>query len=410
MTAFTPRPAGRYPGSLLLDLDGVVFRGTEAIPGAVGMDAAARAAGTVIRYVTNNASRTPAEVAAKLAGLGLAATPQDVVTSAVVASDMLASWRDAGRLGSDAVAVVGGRGLFDALRAAGFDVRPARDTAPGDCPVLVQGFSPDLQWADLAAASYLVADGITWLATNLDPTIPTDRGIAPGNGTLVGTVTAATGRRPDAVAGKPDPEMARRALAHAGTGPGHDAVFVGDRLDTDIACGRAAGITTMLVLSGVHGLPDLLAAPAEQRPDLLGDSLPGLLDEHPAAGVLAPGRGVCRDATAVVGTDVGMDVGMDVGTDVGSDVGSDVGTDVSTDVGASFGAAVRVELQVAGRSLDGQPVAAATRLDLMRALAVAVWSLDEASAGTRSLASAVARSPQVRALARSAPVDNAAGR
>lgn len=249
--------------ALLLDLDGVVYTGALAVPGAAASLARARSAGLPMRFVTNNASRTPEQVAARLVGVGVTADPLEVLTSAQAAARLLAD-RDDVTAGC-VVAVVGGPGLLEAVAHHGYEAVPVRDvqSLPG---ALVQGFHHEIGWIDLAAATRWIRGGAPWVASNLDETIPTDTGISPGNGLLVHVVAVAARRRPDAVAGKPEPVMF--TLAADGCGAS-SAVVVGDRLDTDIAGGNAAGMRTVLVLTGVHGLLDALAAPVELRPGLL---------------------------------------------------------------------------------------------------------------------------------------------
>jgi len=258
--------------AVLLDLDGVVYAGPDAVPGAPEALARLREEGTAVRFVTNNASRTPQQVADKLVKIGVSALAEEVLGSPRAAAELLA-----GELAlppGARVAVLGGHGLLDAVTGAGFRAEPV--TGVTERPdALVQGFSPDIGWQDLAAATYWIREGVTWVATNLDLTIPTDRGIAPGNGLLVRTVAEAAGRSPDAVAGKPEPHLFTTAARSCGAG---SPLVVGDRLDTDIAGGRAAGYTTALVLTGVHSTADALAADAALRPDLVLTTLADLWD------------------------------------------------------------------------------------------------------------------------------------
>lgn len=284
--------------ALLLDLDGVVYTGPMAVPGAVAALERARGQGISLRYITNNASRTPEQVADRLIGIGVPARPEEVLTSAQAAARLLADRADVGP--GAVVAVVGGPGLVQALAQQGMRVVPVREVVQRP-DAIVQGFHTELGWADLAAATRWVRTGVPWVASNLDQTIPLDTGIAPGNGLLVHAVAVAAGRRPDAVAGKPEPVMFRLAAQTCGS---RSPVVVGDRLDTDIAGGNAAGQTTVLVLTGVHGLLDALAADPAHRPHLLvadlGElwaDLPG--DLHDAA-VDGRGRGCCGQSSADV--------------------------------------------------------------------------------------------------------------
>jgi glycerol 3-phosphatase-2 len=257
---------------LLLDLDGVVYEDDTPVAGAVAAIDRVRGAGVPVRYVTNNASRTPAQVAERLRRLGVPADPDEVLGSAQAAARLLAA-RDDVPAGAT-VGVVGGEGLHTALREQGFRPVAARDLASAPAAV-VQGFSPDLGWVDLAAGTRWVRAGVPWVASNLDTTIPSATGIAPGNGLLVHAVAVAAGRRPDDVAGKPRPHLFLTAAEDAGC---RRPLVVGDRLDTDVAGAVAAGQTGALVLTGVHGVADALRAAVEERPVLLLRDLGELVD------------------------------------------------------------------------------------------------------------------------------------
>jgi HAD superfamily hydrolase (TIGR01450 family) len=259
----------------LLDLDGVVYRGPEPVPGAAGAIAAARAAGMRMEFVTNNASRTPADVAAHLAGVGVAADPAEVATAAQAAATLLATLVPAGAR----VLVTGGEGLRVALVEAGFAPVTSADAAPA---AVVQGYAPGLGYADLAEAALAVRAGAVWVATNLDATIPTPRGQLPGNGALVALVATATGRQPDAAAGKPERALHDESVRRSGA---RHPLVVGDRLDTDVEAARRAGCDSLLVLTGVTDEAALLAAPSARRPTYVGADLAALLVPHPEHGV-----------------------------------------------------------------------------------------------------------------------------
>lgn len=252
---------------LVLDLDGVVYVGDHAVPGAV--PALTRAAEAVeLRYVTNNASRTPADVARHLASLGLPVTPGDVVTSSQAAARMVRK-----RVGPGAaVLAVGGPGVAHALQEAG--LRPVVSADDGPVAV-VQGFGADVGWRELTEVVLAVQAGADWVATNTDATLPTARGHAPGNGALVAAVRAATGADP-LVAGKPEPALFT-AAAEGARAP----LAVGDRLDTDISAAHRAGIPALLVLTGVTAWQRLLRAGHGERPDHVARDLAGLHEPHP---------------------------------------------------------------------------------------------------------------------------------
>ncbi|MCU0265747.1 MAG: HAD-IIA family hydrolase [Actinomycetia bacterium] len=275
--------------AVLLDLDGTVYVGPAAVPRAATVLTAVRSAGVRLAFVTNNASLPAEDVAARLVALGVPAAAAEVVTSAEAAAGLLAERLPAG----SRVLVVGGAGLTDALRVTGLVPVASADDAPA---AVVQGWAPELDWAQLAEGAYALAAGVPWVACNDDATIPTGRGIAPGNGSFVALLSAVTGRTPDAVAGKPAVPLLQRAALRLGA---RRALVVGDRLDTDVAGAANAGLPSLLVLTGVTAVADLLAAAPGQRPTYLSPDLGGLLVHHPAP-VQAGGRWRCRQAWAEV--------------------------------------------------------------------------------------------------------------
>ncbi|MGW1996969.1 HAD-IIA family hydrolase [Embleya sp. NPDC001921] len=250
----------------LLDLDGVVYTGARAVPHAVEVLAEARRRGMGLAFVTNNASRPPETVAEHLVELGIPAQPEDVVTSAQAAARVVAERVPEGA----AVLVVGGAGLEVALREHG--LRPVR-SADEEPAAVVQGFASDVGWQALTEASYAVARGVFWVASNADLTIPTERGIAPGNGALVGVVRAATGVEP-VVAGKPELPLHRETILRTGA---RRPLVVGDRLDTDIEGACKGGVDSLLVLTGVTTPDALLAAGEGRRPTFVAEDLRALL-------------------------------------------------------------------------------------------------------------------------------------
>ena len=250
---------------IMFDLDGVLYRGDEAIPWAAAGVQSVRDAGASAAFVTNNAARTPADVAAHLDEVGIPADPSDVVTSAQAAARLVAAQVPAGA----AVLVVGGAGLEAALREHG--LRPVRELADGPAAV-VQGYSRNVAWTHLAEASYAVTAGLPWVASNTDRTIPTARGIAPGNGMLVAAVAAASGRQP-VVAGKPQAPLFDETVRRVG---GRRPLVVGDRLDTDIEGANVVGADSLLVLTGVDGAREVCNADPLRRPTFVAPDLRGL--------------------------------------------------------------------------------------------------------------------------------------
>ncbi|WSM79030.1 HAD hydrolase-like protein [Streptomyces cellulosae] len=274
----------------LLDLDGVVYAGGEAIDHAVPSLAAARDGGMRLAYVTNNALRTPDAVAAHLTELGIPAEAGDVITSAQAVARLIADQVPQG----SRVLVVGGEGLRVALRERG--LVPV-ESADDDPVAVVQGYGgPELPWGRFAEASYAVARGVPWFASNTDLTIPSGRGIAPGNGAAVEVVRIATGAEPQ-VAGKPLPPMHRETILRTGA---ERPLVVGDRLDTDIEGAFNGGVDSLLVLTGVTGGAQLLAAPPHHRPTYVDADLRGLLTGQPEV-VEEGGAFRCGGWTAAAG-------------------------------------------------------------------------------------------------------------
>ncbi len=253
---------------VLADLDGVVYTGRHAIMHAV--ESLNRVQLTKrVGYITNNASRTDAQVGDHLRELGLNLVTEDVVTSPQAAVTLLKSMVDPGAT----ILVIGGEGLTSELSKAGFVVTDSADAAPA---AVVQGFSPELGWKHLAEASFALnakdekgeALNTPWIATNMDWTIPVERGIAPGNGSLVSAVHNAVSRLP-VVAGKPEVPIFEEAIRRFDS---RNVLFIGDRLDTDILGANRAGIPSAVVLTGIDRAKQLLAAPGGSRPTyILGD-------------------------------------------------------------------------------------------------------------------------------------------
>jgi glycerol-1-phosphatase len=263
-----------YAG-VVCDLDGVVYRGPEAVDHAVG---ALTALTVPVVYATNNASRPPGEVAAHLSDLGLRATSHDVVTSSQAGAAALAAELAPGAV----VLAVGGPGVREALRECGLQVITPAQVRQGEQhpPIdgVLQGYGTEVTAADLAEAAYAVADGARWVATNTDETLPTHRGTAPGNGTLVAAVARAVGQQPTVV-GKPQAPLYHRCAARLGV-DARRVLAVGDRLDTDIAGAVAAGMDSALVLTGVDSVSSLAVAPRAQRPRFLVEDLRALAQKY----------------------------------------------------------------------------------------------------------------------------------
>jgi HAD superfamily hydrolase (TIGR01450 family) len=348
-----PRPSERPPAEVydvaLLDLDGVVYLGGAAVPGAPEALAEARRRGMRLAFVTNNASRSPSAIAAQLAGLGVPATSGEVVTSAQAAAHLIADRLPAGA----PVLVVGGIGLRIALRERG--LRPVSTAAERPAAV-VQGYGPDVGYPVLAEAGLAVRAGAWYVASNVDATLPTARGIQPGNGSLVQVIVTATGTKP-VVAGKPEPPLHSEAVARSGA---RRPLVVGDRLDTDIEGAVRVGADSMLVLTGVTQPADAVLAPPHRRPTYLAQDLAGLLEPHPPV-VAAGDQFRCGGWTARLTTVMEHPDGR---PGAGGQPGAD-GQPASVDI-----------------SGDGTPI------DGLRALCAAAWSAAAVTAD--SVRSAVA--------------------
>lgn len=257
--------------AVLLDLDGTVMRGAQSVIEAPNVVSELRQAGRVVQFITNNASRAPEEVAEQLTALGVRTAPEEILTSAQAAATLLASLLPA----NSAVLIVGTAALAAAVQAVG--LQPVA-TASEQPAAVVQGHSPETGWAQLSEACLAIRGGAQWVACNVDRTLPTERGLLPGNGAMVAALQVATDREPR-VAGKPARPLLDTAVKRIGA---QHPLVVGDRLDTDIAGARAAGLDALLVLSGVSDAITTLAAPAEQQPTYLGADLRvlrGPLDE-----------------------------------------------------------------------------------------------------------------------------------
>jgi len=288
LAAGSSRPPATAFDVALLDLDGVVYVGPDAVPGVPDALTDARTMGMRLGFVTNNAARTPEEVARHLSELGVPAESSDVITSAMAAATVVAEQFGAGAR----VLPVGGPGVAAALRAAGLTVVEWAEDEP---QAVVQGYGREVGWPQLAEAVVAVRNGARHVATNADSTIPSPRGPLPGNGAMVAVVRNVTGQEP-LVTGKPDPAMHAECVRRTGA---QRPLVVGDRLDTDIEGAVAAGTPSLLVLTGVTSPSELLGAPARARPTYVAADLRGLLAAHPEVTVDGD-EARCGDWVAVI--------------------------------------------------------------------------------------------------------------
>ena len=220
----------------IFDMDGVLFRGDMPVPGARETLDELRRRGAVVRFLTNNSTKTREHNARILREMGFSAQADEVFTSAVATARFLR--------GSTAW-VLGEPGLFDELRDGGVEV-----VADGDAEWVVVGLQRDLTYDQIDEAQWRIRSGARFLATNRDVTYPVEKRVRPGAGMVVAAVAAAAEQEPEVVMGKPEPTMVRMILDEADADPS-DALLIGDRLDTDIECARRAGCDSVLVLTGV---------------------------------------------------------------------------------------------------------------------------------------------------------------
>jgi len=282
----------------VLDLDGVVYVGREAVDGAAAALNAAQSGGMHLAFVTNNAARPPSVVGDHLRELGIDARDEDVVTSAQAAARLMAGQLPEG----SRVFLMGAEGLDLALRERGLEpVTSGTEDVAG----VVQGYGPDIPWKRVMQGATLVRSGLPWVASNTDMTIPTPSGVAPGNGAAVRMVAEFAGREPQ-VAGKPERPLFEETLTRVG---GERPVVIGDRLDTDIAGAVTMGWDSLLVLTGVTGLDELVRAGKDERPTFIAPDLAGLSEPHRAPEVtddgvrLAGWTGTVRDGGLSVSGD-----------------------------------------------------------------------------------------------------------
>jgi glycerol 3-phosphatase-2 len=244
----------------LLDLDGVVYIGEDAVPGVIGaLNQAHDEFGMTLTCVTNNASRSSQRVAQHLQELGLQVTAKDVVTSAQAGAAELAKLIPQG----SRVFVLGSHDLAREVELVGLN--PSHDDSQ-TYDAMIQGYWPDMPFRILEFAASLLRTGVPWIATNMDMTIPTPTGVAPGNGTIITALGETVNRTPTLVAGKPETPLMQQSIERTNA---KRPLVVGDRLDTDIHGANNVGIDSLLVLSGVTTIEEILRAPIELRPTYL---------------------------------------------------------------------------------------------------------------------------------------------
>jgi glycerol 3-phosphatase-2 len=268
---------------LLVDLDGVVYRGSETIPGvaAVLVDRAAR--GDDVVYVTNNSMHYRADYVTRLTSMGAPVTADTVISSARATALHIAHHEPA----IQRVLVLGASGLERELRDVGLEVVTAAHAATrmhqegidgwaaaGAPDAVVTGLDPNLTYLRLTAAADCLRAGSRFIATNRDPIYPTERGLLPGAGTLVAALEFTTGVVP-LVMGKPAPHLLELAAEAVGRTAG-EAVMIGDGIATDLAAARAVGARCIFMLTGVTTRAEVEALPSDEQPTALATDASGL--------------------------------------------------------------------------------------------------------------------------------------
>lgn len=249
--------------ALVLDLDGVVYVGNRPVEGVAEFLRGWREEGRKVVFVTNNSSLSREGYARKLEGMGIRALPQEILTSGYLTAEHLRRRAPGAR-----VYVVGEEGLKEELRRAGMELVEGEEVE-----YVVVGIDREFNYRKLEVALRALNGGAEFLATNADPTYPTERGLLPGAGAMVSALSFSSGRKPR-IMGKPSPRMYREALRLLGTKPGETAA-VGDRVDLDVVPAKRLGMFSVLVLSGVTRREDLKGL--KERPDLVLERLPDLV-------------------------------------------------------------------------------------------------------------------------------------
>lgn len=297
----------------LLDLDGVVYRGGNAVEHAAEEIESAQNHGMAIEYSTNNSSRFQAVVAKQLESFGLSVKPWQIITSSVVAARMVARHVERG----SRVLVLGAEHLQEEVKRAGLQPVTSCEYNP---KAVIQGWYPKMTWQEMAEVSFAVEHGAKYFVTNRDLTIPRELGIAPGCGSMIQAVINATGVEPIASAGKPESAMYDEARLLVAANSSHSenelkeytekdefgnpvisiahSLAVGDRLDTDIEAGTRGGYESLLVLTGVTDPRMLMLAPAHLRPSFVAKDLRGLNESHMAPKRVDDNTFVCGSAKA----------------------------------------------------------------------------------------------------------------
>jgi 4-nitrophenyl phosphatase len=249
---------------LLIDLDGVVYTGSEPVPGAGELIREVRQRGLPFLLVTNNSTTSPELVAARLKTMGIEAKPGEVLTSGQAAAAYVSAQTPGAR-----VYLVGEAGLRQAIVEAGLEI-----TENSAADWVIAGLDRQFDYQKLTHATRAILAGARFLATNADALLPIEQGnVIPGAGTMVAAIQTATGVVP-IVTGKPEPALFEHGLQRLGGLKPEQAVMIGDRLDTDVVGGQRAGLHTILVLTGVTTAAEL--GTSNVRPDAVVPNLPAV--------------------------------------------------------------------------------------------------------------------------------------
>ncbi len=267
-----PRPS-RPPRLVIFDLDGVVYRGHEPVPGASELIGWLRSREILVRYATNNSMASREAYVHRLGDLGITAAADEVVTSTSATIGYLRRHLP----NVHRVLSAGSPGMTEELQRAGFEVTAAVEAVPagydgGPLPVrydaVVAGLDQEFDYRRVAAAATSIREGAVFVATNADLRYPTPRGFLPGAGSIVAAIGAAAGGVEPLVIGKPGPAMFTEILETAEIGP-DEAIVVGDNPDADIVAARRTGVFSVLVLTGVATVEVAAGLAGERRPDLV---------------------------------------------------------------------------------------------------------------------------------------------
>jgi len=250
---------------VLIDLDGVVYSGREPIPGASDFLAAARRRGMAFLLVTNNSTASPELVAERLGAMGIPVSPSEILTSAQAAAAYVRAHASPGAR----VAIVGEDGLRQAVNAEGFVI--SDDDPDVGVEWLLAGLDRAFDYQKLTRATRAILAGARFVATNADALLPIEGGqVIPGAGSIVAAIQTATTVAP-VVVGKPEPGLFEHGLRRLGGLLPSQVAMIGDRLDTDVDGGKRAGLSTILVLSGVTS--HAAAEAAASQPDAVVSNL-----------------------------------------------------------------------------------------------------------------------------------------